>query len=178
MGADEVLHFFSESLVVLIFVALFLNWKDKPLFILTLLVFSSWLLNSLMFDTVYSWGKARLTWNLWWVALGLPFYIAIFLKIYSRQRSSKDFTILFLMLCLMFSQVLQFIDWNFNGHRFMRTGKMYIIPTINALIAATLVKDVFFQFIERIAGYISKIKRYSGSQVRSPQKPAVRLKHE
>lgn len=178
MGTDQILHLFSTILFGIVTLSLFTNWKDKPLFLLTLIVFLSWLVGNLMFDTVYYWGNARITWNIWWVFLGLPFYIAVFCKIYSRHRSPKDLTILFLMLCSMFAQLIQFVDWNFNGHQFMREGKMYIIPLINALITATLVKDVFFKLIDGVAKIFEFSKFQFNKLFRVPNKSMVRLKQE
>lgn len=157
METAELLHLFSTVLFWAVFVSLFINWRNKPLFLLSLIVFLSWVTGKLLFNTIYNWGNAYLSWNISWVIVQLPFYLMVYLKLNSRLYSPKDISIMLLMLLYIASQFMQFLDWNYNNDSFMREAKTYVIPIINTLMVATLLKDGFFRSIELLSKLGKKV---------------------
>ncbi|WP_144395083.1 hypothetical protein [Pleionea sediminis] len=155
---ELVLDNFRFILLALMALAIFVNRRLTSLLLLSLIIFLSHVVYFVMFDYIWDWGNAKVTWNLWWVALEFPVFTVIYLKFNSRYSCDEDLQILYLSLAYMLFNFIQAIDWNYFDGGTMAKIMTYSMPTINLLTVMVLFKRFIFERFDRLASFVKRSK--------------------
>ncbi len=154
---ELVLDNFRLILLALMLLAIFVNRRSAPLLILSLIIFASHSVYFVVFDYIWAWGNARVTWNLWWVALEFPVFTAIYLKSISRFSCREDIKVLYLSLTYMVLNFIQAIDWNYFGGGTMAKIMTYSMPTLNLLTVTILFQRFLYERFDRFGQFIKRM---------------------
>lgn len=153
----EILTNFKFALIIAMLLAVPLNRKRLAVAYLAGILFIHHLVAYAAYPYFYTLGNAKLTWDLAWILFELPLVALLYLKIVLNFRlrcrilggvSKRDMQVLILTVLYMLAHYAEFIDWN-NGDVVMGRAMPYLIPTINLLIVATILKDWFQRIVDK-----------------------------